>query len=227
MDQPAQDHAPLVDTAFAVADVHQAVSHILSLRNIQGVNLIGYSWGTAICASYAGQYPQNVNKLVLHGALWLEGLAPTGQTADNIGAYRTVDAASMMTRWAIGLEANDINRVVSEEARLGWCEQTVACDPQHASTGLLRAPTGVMKDYAQCRESGADWYDPALIQAPVQIVVGAWDAETTPAQGQRLFERLTHAVTKQMTVIGDGTHSLMLEKNRHQLHGVVAQFLLS
>jgi hypothetical protein len=30
-----------------------------------------------------------------------------------------------------------------------------------------------------------------------------------------------------MTVIGDGTHSLMLEKNRHQLHGVVAQFLLS
>ncbi len=227
MDQPAQDHAPLVDTAFAVADVHQAVSHILSLRNIQGVNLIGYSWGTAICASYAGQYPQNVNKLVLHGALWLEGLAPTGQTADNIGAYRTVDAASMMTRWAIGLEANDINRVVSEEARLRWCEQTVACDPQHASTGLLRAPTGVMKDYAQCRESGADWYDPALIQAPVQIVVGAWDAETTPAQGQRLFERLTHAVTKQMTVIGDGTHSLMLEKNRHQLHGVVAQFLLS
>ena len=118
MDQPAQDHAPLVDTAFAVADVHQAVSHILRLRNIQGVNLIGYSWGTAICASYAGQYPQNVNKLVLHGALWLEGLAPTGQTADNIGAYRTVDAASMMTRWAIGLEANDINRVVSEEARL-------------------------------------------------------------------------------------------------------------
>ena len=116
MDQPAQDHAPLVDTAFAVADVHQAVSHILGLRHIESVNLIGYSWGTAICASYAGQYPQNVSKLVLHGALWMEGLAPTGHTADNIGAYRTVDAASMMTASSLSSRRN------------GWmCGNSASC----------------------------------------------------------------------------------------------------
>ena len=227
MNQPAEGHAPLVDTAFAVADVHQAVTFIRSLRQVEGLNLIGYSWGTAICGSYAGQYPHCVIKLVLHGALWIEGLAPTGDPVSRLGAYRTVDPASMMTRWSIGLDSSDIDRVVSKQERLRWCEQTAGCDPHYASTGLLRAPAGVMKDYAQCRESGLDWYDPSLVRAPVQIVVGAWDAETTPAQGQRLFERLTHAPTKQMTIIGEGTHSLLLERNRHQLHSVVHQFLLS
>ena len=227
MNQPAEAHDPLVDTAFAVANVHQAVTFIRDLRHIGGLNLIGYSWGTAICGSYAGQYPQSVIKLVLYGALWIEGLAPTGDSLGRIGAYRTVDPASMMTRWSFGLDSSDINRVVSDQERLRWCEQTASCDPQYASTGFLRAPTGVIKDFAQCRESGLDWYDPSLVLAPVQIVVGAWDAETTPAQGQRLFERLTHAPTKQMTIIGEGTHSLLLERNRHQLHSVVHQFLLS
>ncbi|MEC8620248.1 MAG: alpha/beta fold hydrolase [Pseudomonadota bacterium] len=227
MNQPAESHAPLVDTAFAVADVHQAVTFIRGLRHIEGLNLIGYSWGTAICGSYTGQYPHSVIKLVLHGALWIEGLAPTGDPVSRLGAYRTVDPASMMTRWSIGLDSSDIDRVVSEQERLRWCEQTAGCDPRYLSTGLLRAPTGVMKDYLQFRESGLDWYDPSLVCVPVQIVVGAWDAETTPAQGQRLFERLTHATTKQMTLIGEGTHSLMLERNRLQLHSVVNQFLLS
>ena len=35
------------------------------------------------------------------------------------------------------------------------------------------------------------------------------------------------ATTAGATIIGEGTHSLMLERNRHQLHGIVAQFLLS
>ena len=60
---------------------------------------------------------------------------------------------------------------------------------------------------------------------PVQIVVGELDLETTPAQGQQLFSRLTAATVKQLSVIGQGTHSLLLENNRHQLYRLVDGFL--
>lgn len=226
MDQPAEDNLPLVDTAHAIVDVNHAFAHIFQKRGIDCLHLIGYSWGTAICGGYAGQYPDHVNKLVLSGALWVEGLSPNGKTADNIGAYRTVDTKSMLARWSTGLGAEEIDRLVSAQARGRWCEHTASCDPTYSSTGLLRAPTGVMKDYSRCRESGDDWYDPSLIASSVLIVVGELDIETTPAQGKRVFERLTAAPHKQITVIGAGTHSLLLENNRHQLHRVVSSFLL-
>lgn len=225
MDEAPTNHPPLVDTAHAVLEVDNAVTHILHSRNIQRLHLIGYSWGTAICGSYAGQHPSKVDRLTLSGALWIEGLAPTGKPASTLGAYRTVSVEAMMTRWATGLDAHEINNLVRETERLRWCQHTASCDPTFEDTGLLRAPTGVMKDYSQCRETGADWYDPSLIRSPVLIIVGDRDVETTPAQGQRLFERLTHAQTKQITVIGQGTHSLLLEKHRHQLHAGVSNFL--
>ena len=225
MDEAPTNHPPLVDTAHAVLEVDNAVTYILHRRDIQSVDLIGYSWGTAICGSYAGQHLDKVDRLVLSGALWIEGLVPTGKQATSLGAYRTVDVEAMMSRWATGLDGQEIDDIVSEQARRRWCQHTASCDPTFNKTGLLRAPTGVMKDYSQCREAGADWYDPSLIRSPVLIIVGHLDVETTPAQGQRLFERLTHAQTKQMTVIGQGTHSLLLEKHRHQLYAGVSNFL--
>ena len=75
-------------------------------------------------------------------------------------------------------------------------------------------------------ESETTATDPlSLIQAPTQIVVGEHDAETTPAQGQQIFELLPSCIDRRFTVIGQGTHSLLLENNRHALHDVVAGFL--
>ena len=39
------------------------------------------------------------------------------------------------------------------------------------------------------------------------------------------FEKLTNAPEKRMTVIGSGTHTLLLENHRHELHDVVSGFL--
>jgi len=162
---------------------------------------------------------------VLSGALWLEGLAPPDSPPSPLGAYRTVDIDSMTKRWAAGLEPAAIDQIVSEAERRRWCEATAGCDPDFQVTGVLRAPTGVMQDYNHFRGTGTDWYDPDLIQAPVQIVVGELDRETTPEQGRRLFARLSSAAAKRYTVIGGGTHSLLLENQRHQLYRVVSSFL--
>ena len=225
MSEPADSNAPVVDTAHAVAEVDRAVSFILQERQIERVDLIGYSWGSVICGTYAGRFPEKVGSLVLSGALWLEGLTPPDSPSAPLGAYRTVTIEAMLERWALGLEPAAIDRIVSETERRRWCEQTASCDPDFETTGLLRAPTGVMQDYLHFRGTGTDWYDPGLIQAPVQIVVGELDRETTPAQGQRLFARLSSASARRCTVIGGGTHSLLLENQRHELYGVVSAFL--
>ncbi len=223
--EPAANNPPIVNTAHAAADVGQAVSFILAQRAIDRVDLIGYSWGTAICGTYTGQHPESVSRLVLSGALWIEGLPPSSKPPAPLGAYRTVTETAMMERWATGLSNAEIDLIVSEAERLKWCTHTASCDPTFADTKLLRAPTGVMQDFADCRETGQNWYDPSLIGAPVLIVVGDLDIETTPGQGQRLFSRLPKTTPKQLTVIGQGTHSLLLENNRHQLHDVVSAFL--
>jgi pimeloyl-ACP methyl ester carboxylesterase len=48
MDVPANENKPIVDTAVAVKDVGSAVDHILQKRGVPKINLIGWSWGTAI-----------------------------------------------------------------------------------------------------------------------------------------------------------------------------------
>ena len=52
-------------------------------------------------------------------------------------------------------------------------------------------------------------------------------SETTPQQASTVFNKLSRATEKRMTVIGSGTHTLLLERNRHALFDVVASFLSS
>ena len=73
--------------------------------------------------------------------------------------------------------------------------------------------------------SGEPWYKPMAILAPTQVVVGELDRETTPEQAKKIFEQLGNAREKRMTVIGGGTHSLLLEDHRDALHSVVSGFL--
>lgn len=225
MNQPAESNPPLVDTNHAVAEVNNAVAYILKDREVAALNLIGYSWGTAICGRYAGLYPEKVSRLVLSGALWVKQGAEASTIAAAPGAYRTVDAQSMAERWAIGLDKAEFADIVSPDVVGQWCQDAVACDPDGAETGLLRAPTGVLKDFQNVAGGGGPWYDPSLIKAPTQIVVAEHDRETSPGQAKEVFGLLTDADEKRMTVIGSGTHSLLLENQRSALHDVVMSFL--
>jgi pimeloyl-ACP methyl ester carboxylesterase len=226
MDLPPQQNEPLIDTAYAVREVGRAVNFILQERGIRTVKLIGYSWGTAICGAYASRYADNVSALVLSGALWVAKDDSAAAIGVASGAYRTVDAPSAIKRWRIGLSQVEIDKIVPAERVKQWCEDVVQCDPANGfESPRLRAPAGVMKDFQHCSVSGEPWYDPSEITAPTQIVVGEFDRETTPAQAQAVFARLSQAAEKRLTIIGSGTHMLLLENNRAALFGVVADFL--
>lgn len=221
MSMPPADNPPLVDTEHAVEEVNRAVDFILAHREMTSISLVGYSWGSAICGRYAGRFPDKVEKLVLSGALWVE--KSESASFEMPGAYRTVDAEAMAKRWATGLTQEQLDAIVSPDVVAEWCRATVACDPNN--DGKLRAPTGVIKDFLHAATTGEPWYDPGLIQAPTQIVVGEHDVETTPAQGQRIFELLPSCIDRRFTVVGQGTHSLLLENNRQALYDVVGNFL--
>jgi hypothetical protein len=57
------------------------------------------------------------------------------------------------------------------------------------------------------------------------LVHGEWDRDTPRYMAQTLFPLITNAPWKRYTEIGEGTHTVMMEKNRRQLFTVVEDFL--
>lgn len=225
MQQPADANEPLIDTACAVSELARAVDFLLKDREIKQLSLIGYSWGTTIVSRYSASYPDNVSRLVLSGALWVEKGDQPGSVTPEFGAYRTVAPEAIEKRWSIGLSDAELDSIVPRQTVRQWCADMVALDPDSDSSGVLRAPTGVLKDFHHFSTTGELWYDPAEIQCPTQIVVGDLDRETTPQQGRQVFDRLSPDIDRRYTVLGGGTHSMLLENQRFGLFSVVEGFL--
>lgn len=60
---------------------------------------------------------------------------------------------------------------------------------------------------------------------PVLLVHAEWDADTPAHMAQAVFAKLTGAPAKRCVVIGEGTHTIILEKDRLQLFREVQIFL--
>ena len=90
---------------------------------------------------------------------------------------------------------------------------------------MIRARNGSVQDGRDFFNAGRMQYDPAGIRVPTLLVVGDRDADTPPHMARGYFERLVNAPCRRMVVIGDGTHNLMIERQRMQLFREVQLFL--
>ena len=227
MNEPPQRHAPLEDTAAAVTDVGTAVDFILRRRHLQKLDLMGWSWGTIIMGWYTTQHNDKVEKLVLYAPIWVRtagrSLTDSGSA---LGAYRTVSVASAKARWLHGVPADKQADLIPQGWFEAWARATFP-PPASGSTelGLLRAPNGVLADSRAYWNAGKPLYDPAEIQVPTFLAHGEWDADAPDDMLYAVFARLTHAPYKRYVQIGEGTHTVMMEKNRMQLFESVQQFL--
>ena len=52
-------------------DIGAVVDFILKRRNIPRLNLLGWSWGTTLMATYTTQNPDKVERLVLYAPVWI------------------------------------------------------------------------------------------------------------------------------------------------------------
>jgi pimeloyl-ACP methyl ester carboxylesterase len=225
LDQPADANEPFVETtADAVADYNAVVEWVCGRRHIDRVDAMGWSWGTTIAGGFAAEHPEKVHRLVLYASLWLSQNKPP---TTKVGAYRTVTRASALERWMNGVPNDKKVDLIPDDWFDRWQQATWATDPKAASVSppALRAPNGVAIDFRNHWMSDKPTYDPSRITAPTLIIQAEWDRDAPPYMSQALFPLLTHAAWKQYDLIGEGTHMVMMEKNRQLLFDSVQGFL--
>lgn len=225
MDQPANANPPIVRTETAVRDYAAAADWIRKRRGVDKLNVLGWSWGTAITAAYTAANGDKVNRLVLYAPVWLRETASLTDSGGTLGAYRTVTVAETKKRRETGLPPG--KKPMPEAWFNAWAEATFATDPvgSKANPRYVRAPNGVVLDGREYWSSGKPLYEPADIRVPTLLILAEWDADTPTYMAQTLFPKLVNASPKRLVIVGEGTHSLIMEQSRMQLFRQVQLFL--
>jgi pimeloyl-ACP methyl ester carboxylesterase len=227
MDRPAEENWPIVDTAVAVRDVSTAVEHVLARRRVKQINLLGWSWGTSIMATYAAANPERVRRLALYAPLWLrKSASPLGGDGP-LGAYRRVTQEQARKRWLNGVPEDKQHDLIPPGWFDAWAQATWETDPDAGKyePPVLRAPNGVIKDGREYWSAGRAYYDPAAIAAHTLLIYAEWDQDTPGYMAQTLFGLLRNAASKRLVIIGEGTHTVIMERNRLQLFREIQLFL--
>ena len=228
MAEDAKNNPPIVRGDTAVKDIGTVVDFILARRNIPRLNLIGWSWGTTLMATYTTQNPGKVERLVLYAPSWIRQTPSLVQTGTGpLGAYRMVRRDQALARWQTGVPEDKKAALIPNGWFDAWADATFASDPDGAKMNppVLRAPNGVMQDGAEFFGAGKPYYDPAKITVPTLLVLGEWDRDTPPYMAQTLFSLLVNSPGKRLVMLAEGTHTIMMENNRLELFKAVQTFL--
>jgi pimeloyl-ACP methyl ester carboxylesterase len=235
MSAPPEANRPIVSTDTAVRDFGTAVDHILKRRGVSQINLMGWSWGTAISGKYTSEHNDKVHRLVLFAPLWIfrkdAVIAPapeaTGKTAPQLGAYRLVSKEVAKARWLEGVPEDKKAGLIPPGVFDAWIEATWATDPDATKHNppMLRAPNGVIADALAYWTAGKAHYDPGKITVPTFLIHAEWDFDLPSYQAREVFAALKNAPYKRLVEIGEGTHTAMLEKNRMQFFREIIGFL--
>ncbi|WP_082145789.1 alpha/beta hydrolase [Microvirga massiliensis] len=223
MDQPAASNPPVATTDVAVKDVGSAIDFILRRRGLSKLTVMGWSWGTVIVGAYTADHNDKVERLVLYAPVWLQSAPPAATASRPSGAY--IAAPPKRERLQIG--APDDRKSDLMPGFDAWSAVALATDPVGSKQNppVLRSPAGVWQDFRDYWDIGKPYYDPARIKVPTLVIVAEWDGLTPPEQAQALFHKLPSGSDKRFVEIGEGTHLVMLEKNRMQLFREVQFFL--
>ena len=227
MDAPADQNEPIVRTETAVQDVGAAVDFILKRRGAAKLCLMGWSWGTSTMGWYTTQHNEKVVKLVLYAPQWLRNAASLTDPGGKLGAYRTVTREAAKTRWLKGVDESKQADLIPPGWFDTWADATFATDPVGAASAppVLRAPNGVVADTRDYWAAGKALYDPGDIRVPTFLAHAEWDADLPNYMLYAFFEKLQNTPYKRYVQIGEGTHTVIMEKNRMQLFEAVQQFL--
>src|SRR5229473_863456 len=228
MSEKADANRPIVRGDTAVKDIGAVVDFILKRRNIPRLSLIGWSWSTTTMATYTTQNAAKVERLVLYAPGWIRQTASMVPVAPGpLGAYRTTTREQALTRWMTGVPEDKKATLIPAGWFDQWADATWATDPEGAkqTPPAIRAPNGVLADGAEYWSSNKPYYDPAKITVPTLLVQAEWDRDLPPYMAQTLFPLLVNSPGKRYVMLAEGTHTIIMEKNRLQLFEAVQAFL--
>jgi pimeloyl-ACP methyl ester carboxylesterase len=228
MSEDPKNNPPLVRGDIAVKDIGAVVDFILKRRNIPRLNLLGWSWGTSTTATYTTQNPGKVERLALYAPIWIRQTASLVQAGPGpLGAYRKVSRDQALGRWLTGVPEDKKATLIPAGWFDAWADATFATDPEGAKANppFIRAPNGVIADSTEFWSAGKAYYDPAKITVPTLLVHAEWDRDLPPYMGQTLFPLLVNSPGKRYVQLPEGTHTIIMEKNRMMLFEAVQAFL--
>ena len=214
--------APLTRAPDALADIAAAAAFIREKRGVPKLVLLGWGWGGALAARFATEHAALVDRLVLYAPEWPRenGAAPTD--SQPLQSYRNLTRAEVRARWVEGVPDARRGALFPAGWYEHWADTTFATDPEGARQvpSVLRVPNGPLADAAAGR-----LFEAAKVTVPTLVTLGEWDRETPPAQALALFQAMTGVAAKRFVVLGEGTHGIMLERNRGALFQSVQVFL--
>jgi pimeloyl-ACP methyl ester carboxylesterase len=226
MSQAPAANPPFANTEDASRDISAAVNFILKRRGVSKLNLLGWSWGTTTTALYTTRNNALINKLVLFAPVWVPPTITPVPPAPTT-AYRTVTVEAAKERWYRGVPADKQASLIPAGWFDTWAKAMLESDPEGAKQNppVLRAPNGVMVDILGGWLKGQKLYDAAALRVPTLLIKAEWDADTPAYMAQGLFAEMKNAPYKSYLEIGEGTHTVLVEKNRLQLFRAGQSFL--
>jgi len=227
MAKPAGENPPVAGGETAVADIATVAEFVRARRGLPKLTVMGHSWGTALMGRYAADYAGLVERVVLYAPVWLRQTPSLTDNGAPLGAYRTVTQAQAKERWLTGVPENRKSALIPPGWFEHWAGVTWATDPegQRQTPPVLRAPNGVVQDGRDYWSAGKPFYDPSKITAPTLLVLAEWDRDTPPYMANALFPLLANAPGKRLVILAEGTHSIVMERNRGALFQAVQVFL--
>ncbi|MGK9237049.1 alpha/beta hydrolase [Inquilinus limosus] len=227
MEQPPEENPPLGRTEAGIRDLSAAVDFVLERRGLKRTNIVAMSWGGSVAGAYTARNNAKVAKLALVAPQWLNPGPARIDPGWPLGAYRRIPVLQGKARWLEGAPADRRDGLIPEGWFESWAEAALATDPEGASQvpPTMRAVTGPILDTREYWSAGRPFYDPGDIAVPVLLVHAEWDLDVPLGVAQAYFTSLTGAPYRRWVEIGEGTHMVLMEKNRLQAFRAVADFL--
>jgi len=226
MEQPAANNPAIVRTDTAIRDLGSAIDHVLARHQLNGLNVIGWSWGATIAGAYTAAHNDKVRKLVLYAPQWVrEGGTVGGPGA--LGAYQAWTVQQARDRLQLGTPEAKKDELFPPAWFQQWAAAELATDPAGAAMNpaVVRTPNGSLQDMRDYWFAGKPYWDPAQVTVPTLVVRGEWDGVLPLGETLGVFNALTNAHSKRMVVVGAGSHMMFIERNREQLFREVQLFL--
>jgi pimeloyl-ACP methyl ester carboxylesterase len=189
------------DTASAALDLDAAVEHVCTLRKVEQVRLLGWSWGSLIAGVYASAHPQRVARLILYGTAWHGRARKDAPVPDT--QYRTNTAEGARSDFIEGQYEPDVVDA--------YVKAALAADP--------RSPNGTLVDWI----TKMPLLDPEKITVPTLVLRPDKDFAATPQDLLAFFARLQTA-DKTYVALPDSGHAAILEKGHRRFQQVVLAF---
>ena len=122
MSEPPGRSSPIATLAEAVDDVDAAVDFIRRRRQVERINLIGWSWGTAVMGRYAATHgDEGRSSRAVRAPVATQDGTAVDRGVDVKTPYRLVNVAAVKSRWLAGVaQESRSNSFRAAGSRPGW-----------------------------------------------------------------------------------------------------------